>query len=215
MDAWDPFLAEFNAWFASKGGFGDYLRHFLAYYGPFFQEGREEHLFVYTKLHTEFMNNLDNAVKAWYESKGMTEEQFAFLLEYGKGKGDQYTTGIVHQLTNLFEYPSWIAYIFSLKTNSEFMQQLADQASQSGWEDYTWTTRWWEKWSDAEWEQWEQWRRLGREQGSHWQQWSDEEWERWWQEQETWNYNWYDKTEAWNRSWQQEPEITGGYGGGR
>ena len=75
----------------------------------------------------------------------------------------------------MLEYPSWIAYIFSLKQNAAVMQLMDAQASKPGWDSIggtpvEWGTLWWEQWSGAEWEEWWASRR----------EWSDDDWEHWW-----------------------------------
>jgi hypothetical protein len=207
MSDWAPHLAEFKAWYTANDGFGEYLKHFLAHYWPFFREHQETHAFVYTKLHKEFASNLEAAVNAWLASKGMTEDHLAAMLEYGQELGDQDTMGIVAAMLNLLDYPKWIQYMFSLKQNPNVAQLLEDQETKPGWDSVggasvEWGTQWWERWTDAEWEQyratgreWEDWKDTRKE-------WTDAEWEEWYDNQESWSTAWQDKQESWTgKSW--------------
>merc|ERR1712232_568582 len=129
----------------------------------------------------------------------MGEEHLEAILTYARAQGDSETEGIIDALLNMLEYPSWIAYIFSLKQNSAVMELMVAQVSKPGWDSIggtpvTWSTRWWEQWSDAEWEEWWATRR----------EWSDHDWERWWSERDSsWDsYSWADRTKEWaDKTW--------------
>lgn len=199
-----PYLEEFKTWFTAVDGFGDYLKHFLAHYGPFFRENQETHCFVYTKLHKEFSRNLESAVEVWLKSKGLTEAHLEAMIEYGDSQGDQHTAGIVQALSQMLEYHTWIEYIFNLKKNPDMTKMLDDQYSKPGWDkigdsEVKWETQDWEKWTDVEWDQW--W-------GKH-QEWTDEEWDDWYNSQNNWDGQWEDKADDWaKKNWN-----AGGYGG--
>merc|ERR1712232_30146 len=82
----------------------------------------------------------------------MGEEHLEAILTYARAQGDSETEGIIDALLNMLEYPSWIAYIFSLKQNSAVMELMVAQVSKPGWDSIggtpvTWSTRWWEQWS--------------------------------------------------------------------
>ncbi|CAE7611046.1 EB1C [Symbiodinium sp. CCMP2456] len=152
--------------------FGGYLKHFMAHYGHFFREKQETHLFVYSKLHQEFKDNLEKAVSEWLAAKGLTEWHLEAILEYAKETSDVETSGIVAAMLRLLEYHTWIEYIFGLKESPEIQELLSEQWSQPGWErigdsEVDWTVRRWEAWTDEEWHAW----------WASRQQWSDEEWE--------------------------------------
>mmetsp|Transcript_41502 Transcript_41502/g.117537 ORF Transcript_41502/g.117537 Transcript_41502/m.117537 type:complete len:271 (-) Transcript_41502:376-1188(-) len=199
-DFWQqPMLAEFKAWYTSVDGFGDYLRHFLAQYGPFFREDQETHCFVYTKLHQEFARNLEAAVSAWQDSKGMTEEHFESMLRHAKILEDKDTLDIADMLVHLLEYPTWVAYMIGLKKNRSFMEGLLNQYSEPGWEsigkaEIKWETQWWEQWSDTEWAQW---RSSVGVHDSNWNDWSDRECDDWWSKQELRQEPWSEKKTSW------------------
>lgn len=225
-EAWEaPMLLEFQAWYTALDGFGDYLKYFLAHYGHFFKEHQETHAFVYTKLHREFAGNLEAAVNAWLASKGMTESHLDAMLGHARARGDETAEGIVDALVKMLEYHTWIAYILSLKTDPQVTQLMEDNASKPGWEtvggtQIQWGTKWWEKWTDAEWEEWSQQR----------QSWANSDWENWWGAREdAWNdRSWEDRQAAWaDRSWAEEAaaltsedrhdplgQSGAGYGGG-
>eukprot|EP00435_Cladocopium_sp_Y103_P026981 s1595_g6.t1 len=200
MADWQPaMLAEFKTWYVDSDGFGHYLRHFLAHYGHFFRDQQETHLFVYTKLHKEFVENLERAV----QMKGLTEEHLESMLRYAQDTGDVEASGIVDAMTRMLEYHSWIDYIFGLKSSAEVQDLIKDQWFKPGWEaigesEVRWSVQDWEQWTDEEWNSWWSSRR----------DWSDEEWEQWYQEQNDWSQHWWDdKWEQWaDKNW------SGGYG---
>ncbi|CAE7237719.1 EB1C [Symbiodinium natans] len=204
--AWqEPLLAEFKSWYTDQEGFGGYLRHFLAHYGHFFREKQETHLFVYSKLHEEFRENLEKAVSAWLAAKGLAEWHLEAMLEYAQETGDVETSGIVNAMIRLLEYQTWIEYIFGLKESPEIQELLANQWHQPGWDrigdsEVDWTIKQWEAWTDEEWHSW----------WASRQQWTDEEWEEWWQGQSHWRDDWWDdKSAQWtDKTW----NTAGGYG---
>ncbi|CAJ1431036.1 unnamed protein product [Effrenium voratum] len=142
--AWQaPFLEEFKKWYVDLEGFGTYLRHFLAHYGHFFRS-QETHLFIYTKLHKEFVDNLERAI-----------------LEFARDTGDVEAAGIVDAMTQMLEYHSWIEYIYGLKASPEVQALLEEQWHQPGWDqlgdsELRWQVKRWEQWSQEEWDQWYQ-----------------------------------------------------------
>lgn len=217
-ESWEEALSDFKFWYTAVDGFGVYLRHFLAHYGHFFRDGQETHLFVYSKLHKEFSENLERAVNAWLASKSMTDSDLESMLNFAKANGDEETDGIVDAMITMLEYHSWITYITGLKKKPEVAQLLEDQWFKSGWEkigdsEVHWNTSMSEAWTDQEWNEWI----ASREQ------WSDEEWEQWWAEQAHWDSNsWEGQSEAWaNKSWTAQagyeqmpaPVASAGYAG--
>lgn len=213
MAGWEDYyweessLTEFKAWFTDVDGFGSYLQHFLAHYGHFFREHEETHAFIYTKLHKEFSKNLENAVDAWLSSKGLTQDHLDKMLQYAKTHGDAKVQGIVDALLSMLEYTTWIAYILNLKQDQTVPPWFRDEYSQPGWDTIggakiEWNVKWWETWSDTEWDQ-------------YWaekKQWSEGEWEGWWAQQDTWNSGWEDKSSSWtNKTWTSPALGTGGY----
>eukprot|EP00434_Breviolum_minutum_P005231 symbB.v1.2.004611.t1/scaffold255.1/size249928/1 len=199
------FVDPSNGLVVDSDGFGHYLRHFLAHYGHFFRDHQETHLFVYTKLHQEFVENLERAVHVWLTSKDLGDEHLEAMLGYAHAAGDVETSGIVDALTRMLEYHSWIEYIFGLKNSPEAENWMKEQWYKPGWEaigdsELRWSVQGWEQWTDEEWQNWWSQRR----------EWSDDEWELWYQEQNDWSQSWWDdKQEEWqSKSW------SGGYGAG-
>jgi len=196
MAQWAPHLAEFKGWFSSQDGFGEYLRHFFEYYGYFFRDYQEDHMFVYTKLHKEFSKNLEKAIDVWLATRGMTQEDLGAMLEHAQNLGDQQANEIVDMLIGMLEYHRWIKDIFALKANESIANLLGDEnveqffkpRTEDGWKklgdmDVDWGTEWWENWTDAEWEEW--WDSDAREQwdADWWEEkqeaWTDKEWAEW------------------------------------
>eukprot|EP00929_Paragymnodinium_shiwhaense_P069947 TRINITY_DN35357_c0_g1_i1.p1 TRINITY_DN35357_c0_g1~~TRINITY_DN35357_c0_g1_i1.p1 ORF type:complete len:240 (-),score=58.06 TRINITY_DN35357_c0_g1_i1:213-932(-) len=208
MASWEEYLLEFKAWYVSVDGFGQYLQYFLGHYGDFFREAQETHAFVYTKLHKEFSSNLESAVNAWLASKGLSEEHLTSILECGQGNAE--TDGIVTALLAMMEYHTWIQYIFALKKNPAALKLAEDAYREPGWQrigdaDVVWDVRWWERWTDGEWDDW--WRQR--------RDWEMDEWEDWWSKRDVWQGDWTAKQREWgDRTWTHDSaaHAAAGYG---
>lgn len=111
----DKFLIDFKQWFASVGGFGNYLRRFFTDYQAYFSEFAEEHSLVYTQLHKEFCQNLEDAVDAWLRLRGLSEDDFGDMLRQAERRGDSQSDEMLGVLLGLLDYQPWIHSIFALR----------------------------------------------------------------------------------------------------
>merc|ERR1719217_2066643 len=75
----------------------------------------EEHSLVYTKIHKEFVANLEQCIDQWLYAKGLSEEDFGVMLGFARQKGDAASDEIVDTILGMVDYRPWITKIFDMR----------------------------------------------------------------------------------------------------